>query len=124
MPVYVLLFNARTANEGIHTLRINDSSGIPQDVVLAFAAEEDATRFALLLEAQDFPEATVESIDLDEIRAFCDQAGYGVKEIPEGTLAVPPETNLDQTDWQPKGSVPEAPLSELDQIRQRLEKLL
>jgi hypothetical protein len=28
-----------------------------------FEAEDDATRFALMLEAQDFPEATVEAMD-------------------------------------------------------------
>ncbi|NCJ06918.1 DUF3110 domain-containing protein [Synechococcales cyanobacterium C] len=123
MPVYVLLFNARTANEGIHTLRINDANGLSQEVVLAFESEDDATRFGLLLEAQDFPEATVEPLDLEEVRAFCNEAGYVLQPVPEGTLVVPPGMNLDTTDWHSDAD-PRPPLSEMDQIRQRLEKLL
>ncbi|NES44991.1 MAG: DUF3110 domain-containing protein, partial [Moorea sp. SIO2C4] len=63
--VYVLLFNARTENEGIHTIQIGD-----KQTVLMFEKEDDATRFALLLEAQDFPTPTVEAIDLEEIEEF------------------------------------------------------
>lgn len=133
MMVYVLLFNARTENEGIHTLRAND-----QDVVLMFENEDDATRFGLMLEAQDFPEATVEAIDQSEVEEFCQSAGYGCKLVPEGSLAVPPEHNVDRTDWDPDqapGQRPEPAAketsedgelsqSELDRIRQQFEKLL
>gem|GEM_PF-3889562 len=48
--VYVLLFNARSENEGIHTLQIGD-----RNVVLMFESEDDAIRFGGMLEAQDFP---------------------------------------------------------------------
>ncbi len=58
MVVYVLLFNARTENEGIHTLHLEG-----QDIVLMFEHEDDAIRYALMLEAQDFPEATAEGMD-------------------------------------------------------------
>ena len=133
MEVFILLFNAQTDNEGIHTLKVSDPSnadGLPQDVVLAFEAEDDATRFALLLEAQDFPNATVEKIDLDEVEEFCQSANLDFQLVPEGTLAVPPETSVDKTDWQPDGKVddhdstqvPTTP--ELDQIRRQLENLL
>ena len=72
-------------NEGIHTLRTPD-----QDVVLMFENEDDATRFGLMLEAQDFPEATVEAIEQSEVEEFCEGAGYGYKLVPEGSLTVPP----------------------------------
>ena len=132
MVVYVLLFNARTENEGIHTLRADD-----QDVVLMFENEDDATRFGLMLEAQDFPEATVEAIEQEEVEEFCTGAGYGFKLVPAGSLAMPPEHNVDRTDWDPnrpadrpsqpaaeatdKGDLSQA---ELDRIRQQFEKLL
>jgi hypothetical protein len=133
MQVFILLFNARTDNEGIHTLKVSDpsdDSGLSRDVVLAFEAEDDATRFALLLEAQDFPDATVEKIDIEEIEGFCQSADLDFQLVPEGTLAVPPEISVEQTDWQPDGKVddqdsaqvPNTP--ELDRIRQQLEKLL
>jgi hypothetical protein len=129
MVVYVLLFNARTENEGIHTLSIDG-----QDLVLMFEHEDDATRYALLLEAQDFPEATVEGMDQADIEEFCDSAGYGYRLIPEGSLAVPPEQNLEQTTWNPDQPAPDGgnnseestgfSQAELDRMRQQLEKLL
>jgi hypothetical protein len=64
--VFILLFNAGTDNEGIHTIRIGD-----RNTVLMFESEDDATRFAVMLEAQDFPEATVEQMDAEEIEEFC-----------------------------------------------------
>ncbi|MEY3298485.1 MAG: hypothetical protein RLZZ597_1745 [Cyanobacteriota bacterium] len=128
MVVYVLLFNARTENEGIHTLRVEGG----QDVVLMFENEDDATRFALLLEAQDFPEATVEGMDQEDIEAFCDSAGYDCKLVPEGSLAIPPEGRVDELDWDPNapptpasdGDTPSLSQAELDRLRQQFENLL
>ncbi|MGB8701435.1 MAG: DUF3110 domain-containing protein [Thermosynechococcaceae cyanobacterium] len=131
MRVYVLLFNARTDNEGIHTIKLKQSDGDAdyQDVVLAFEQEDDATRFALLLEAQDFPEATVEAIDAEELEEFCESSGLVIQQVTAGMLAVPPDTNVDSTDWQPEGSpVTPAPdpseMLDLDAIKRRLENLL
>lgn len=133
MQVFILLFHARTDNEGIHTLKVNQPEaerGLSQDVVLVFEVEDDAVRYALLLEAQDFPAPTVESIDRSEIEEFCQSAGLTLRFVPEGTLEVPPEANLAETDWQPDAEaddqdstqVPATP--ELDQIRRQLEGLL
>ena len=126
MQVFVLLFNARQENEGIHTLKVGD-----RNTVLMFESEDDAMRFGLLLEAQDFPTATVESIDEQEVREFCESAGYDCQLVSEGMLAVPPESNVDQTDWSPEDptSAPAesgADLSsdEIERIRRRLAGLL
>ncbi|HEY9850579.1 MAG TPA: DUF3110 domain-containing protein [Leptolyngbyaceae cyanobacterium] len=124
MRVFVLLFNARTENEGIHTLKIGD-----RDKVLMFESEDDATRFCVQLEAQDFLSPSVEAIDDEEIKEFCQSADYDWELIPEGALALPPETNLDRTDWQPDREMAdrtesEMSDSELDRLRRRLEGLL
>ena len=128
MRVFVLLFNARTENEGIHTIQTGD-----RNKVLMFESEDDAARFALMLEAQDFPAPTVEAMDTEEIKDFCDSAGYDWEVVPEGALALPPEINIEQTDWQlddeDKPLVEEKPDSdmsdtELDSIKRRLEGLL
>jgi Protein of unknown function (DUF3110) len=125
MRVFVLLFNARTENEGIHTLKVDN-----RNVVLTFESEEDAIRYGLLLEAQDFASPTVEGFELEEIEEFCESSDYECKLVPEGTLAIPPESNIDQTDWQldAKSADPLEPAaladSELDEIRRRLEGLL
>jgi hypothetical protein len=128
MRVFVLLFNARTENEGIHTLKVGD-----RNLILMFESEDDATRYALLLEAQDFPTPTVEPIDHEEVEEYCRGAGYDFKLVPQGFipqsdtdrfLLVPPGQNLEATDWQPDVSKPSIPNDELDQIRRRLEGLL
>jgi hypothetical protein len=118
--VFVLLFNARTENEGIHTIRIGD-----RNKVLMFESEDDATRFGLLLEAQDFPEATVEAIGADEIEEFCRCNDYDLELIEPGRLEIPPETNVEETDWQEAADKPEEPeISDLERIRRQLEGLL
>lgn len=129
MQVFVLLYNPRTDSEGLHTIRQGN-----RDKVLMFESADDATRYALMLEAQDFPVPTVESIDDDEIKSFCRDAGYDFELIPEGVLEIPPEANL-EPEWQPdKSRETLSPSSttessefgsgELDAIRRRLEGLL
>ncbi|MBD2092894.1 DUF3110 domain-containing protein [Microcoleus sp. FACHB-1515] len=130
MRVYVLLFNARTDNEGIHSLHMND-----RDVVLMFESEDDATRFGLMLEAQDFPTPSVEAIDSEEIEEFCESAGFDCKLVPIGSLFMPPEATVEETDWQvdrpvnpetadSETEITELTSSELDRIRKQLEGLL
>ena len=129
MQVHVLLYNVGTANEGIHTIQVGE-----KDIVLMFESEDDATRYAILLEAQDFHTPSVETIESEEIEAFCSQAGYESKLITEGQLEIPPESNVTNTDWNEEGEyVPEQKTnsdsssmssSELDDIRRRLEGLL
>ncbi len=130
MRVFVLLFNARTENEGIHTLRMGD-----RNVVLMFESEDDAARYAMMLEAQDFGAPTPEGIDSEEVEEFCADAGYESQLVPEGALAIPPETNLEQPDWQPdkppetaasppEGRQQQMSETELERIRRQLEKLL
>jgi len=140
MQVYVLLFNTGTENEGIHTLKIQEGD---RNVVLMFESEDDATRYGLMLEAQDFPSPTVECFESEEIEEFCEGAHYECVLVPEGTLALPPETAVEKLDWNPeedgrfaKGESPcpappdaDSPLSslseaELERIRRQLEGLL
>jgi Protein of unknown function (DUF3110) len=137
MRVFVLLFNARTENEGIHTIQMGD-----RNKVLMFESEDDATRYALLLEAQDFPTPAVEVLDSEEIEEFCRSADYDWEIVKEGMFVIPPDKNVDNTDWKEDGeySDPEAETeveteietetdsqmsaSELEILRRRLEGLL
>ncbi|WP_031293978.1 DUF3110 domain-containing protein [Leptolyngbya sp. Heron Island J] len=132
MRVFVVLFNARTENEGIHSLKVGD-----RNIVLMFEDEDDATRFGGLLEAQDFPPCSVEGFESEEIEEFCRGAGYEAKHVETGTLVMPPEQNLEATDWDPAtrpeervtpteaaSSEQDMSQNELDRIRQQLEKLL
>jgi hypothetical protein len=115
MGVYVLIYNSGSDHEGIHSLKLNG-----EDTILLFEDEDDAVRFATLLEAQDFPVPTVERIDPEEMRWFCQENGFHCQVVPQGALMIPPPANLTETDWQP-----ETPAGDgLDEIRRRLERLL
>jgi hypothetical protein len=146
MRVFVLIFNARTDNEGIHSIRVADAEaalpGAVREKILMFESEDDATRYALLLEAQDFASPTVEAVNAEEIKEFCESANYDWEIVPEnGELTIPPEINVPETDWQPNASKqnndeesqrrnqaqseqPEFSDSEIDRIRRKLEGLL
>ncbi|MEO0947782.1 MAG: DUF3110 domain-containing protein [Cyanobacteria bacterium J06641_5] len=141
MRVYVLLIAADTDNQGIHTIK---EFGSGRHKVLMFECEDDATRYALLLEAQDFPTPTVESIDSEEVEAFCSDAGYETELVKEGMTAptVPPPTNTELDNWEQKVAPADAEAetgadesttdrdgsamsdTDLDDLRRRLEKLL
>lgn len=140
MAVHVLLFDAGSDNEGIHSLELNGST-----VVLLFEDKDDAERYAGLLEAQDFPLPTVEALDRSEMEAFCANAGYEARFVPAGflpqsaeerLLIAPPEKNMDVSNWQeqqmsdPSGEASADPEpmpsgdAELEAFRRRLEGLL
>ena len=126
MLVYILLFNAGTDNEGIHTVQMGD-----RNTILMFKEEDDALRYAGLLEAQDFPEAKVEAIDSEEVEQFCRQANYDPKIVEPGQLEIPPERNVEDFSWEEESQQQESasegksmPNDELDRIRRQLEGLL
>jgi hypothetical protein len=141
MPVHVLLFDAGSDAEGIHSLEVNGTT-----LVLLFEDPDDAERYAGLLEAQDFPVPSVEAIDRDEIELFCAQAGYQAQFVPAGflpqsaedrLLIAPPERNMDVANWKeelqeqavagssdPEPDGPDGANIELEAFRRRLEGLL
>ncbi|MFU8884398.1 MAG: DUF3110 domain-containing protein [Cyanobacteriota bacterium] len=138
MPVHVLLFDAGSDQEGIHSLEINGRT-----VVLLFENSDDAERYAGLLEAQDFPVPTVEPLDRVEMELFCSQAGYEARFVPAGftpqsqeerLLIAPPERNMDVSLWQesddpaaapqPGSDAETNPDPELEAFRRQLEGLL
>ena len=152
MRVHVLLFDAGTDSEGIHSLEIAGRT-----VVLLFENPDDAERYAGLLEAQDFPVPTVEALDREDVDLFCREAGYEARLIESGFVPsndeerlfmAPPQSNRDVSNWK-DDMVSDAPVSddgvseqqageparqgletepesnpELDELRLRLEGLL
>ena len=133
----MLLFDSGSEVEGIHTLELNGRT-----VVLMFEEVDDALRYAGLLAAQDFPEATPEAISREEIELFCGQAGYEAQSVPSGfmpgtaeerLMLAPPEQNLDTNEWREQQDQPQqAPAEtaqpavnpELEAFRRSLEGLL
>ncbi|MCP9809610.1 DUF3110 domain-containing protein [Cyanobium sp. HWJ4-Hawea] len=139
MAVFVLLFDAGSDQEGIHSLELNGRT-----VVLLFEERDDADRYAGLLEAQDFPVPTVEPLDREEMELFCSEAGYEARLVTKGflpetaedrLLIAPPERNMDVAKWQEENQLQETNQaqgldrqgeqdSELEAFRRKLEGLL
>ncbi|WP_017714678.1 DUF3110 domain-containing protein [Prochlorothrix hollandica] len=148
MQVFVLLYKIAPDQEGIHTLRMGD-----RNVVLIFEEEDDASRYAMLLEAQDFMLPDVECLDRQDVEDYCAESGYDYRLVPQGfipqndtdrLLLAPPEKNIDpdldalgeeNPSRRPGAGKPEADTTEasefsqfsqreLDSIRRRLEGLL
>jgi Protein of unknown function (DUF3110) len=125
MSVFVLLFNARTDNEGIYSTQVGD-----RNVILMFEQEDDAVRYADQLEAEDFPKPTVEGIDPEEIEEFCQDSDYDFILVTSEMLVTPPSLSIEETDWQPDRRKKSAPAQEsddsidLEAMRKRLERLL
>jgi hypothetical protein len=125
MPVHVLLFDAGSDDEGIHSIELGGRT-----VVLLFEDADDAERYAGLLEAQDFP--------LPDVELFCAQAGYEARFVPAGflpkseedrLLIAPPPQNLDVNHWKDADTAPSGEEAtkedpELEAFRRRLEGLL
>ena len=140
MRVFVLLFNARTENEGIHTIQTGDRNSSELTTQLTNLNSEIVQKTAELEQLNAQVKAlgeeellAVQAMDAEEIKDFCDSAGYDWEVVPEGALALPPEINIEQTDWQlddeDKPLVEEKSDSdmsdtELDSIKRRLEGLL
>tara|TARA_A100001388_G_C28646096_1_gene439568 strand:+ start:202 stop:582 length:381 start_codon:yes stop_codon:yes gene_type:complete len=126
MNIFVLLYNSGTDKEGIHSIELKGKT-----IVLMFEDKDDATRYCGLLEAQDFPLPTVESINIEDIKDFCIKLDYEfrlveknfVPKTPEDRLLIsPPQKNLEVEDW----NTSDDNLNDIDlnSIKENLEKLL
>lgn len=101
--VYVILFGVgKSETEGIYSLRaVTGNEGLPVDTIIAFESQEDAQRYAGLLEAAmlcHIPE--VSPIESKDLLDFCADSGYNCRLEPAGTLLIPPEYNVGMTDWE------------------------
>ena len=130
MFVYVLLYEAGTQSEGIHSLEIKEST-----VILMFQDRDDAERYCGLLEAQDFPTPTVEELTRFDIEAFCIEAGYEARFVKKGfipstdeerLMISPPLSNLEVGTWhnQEVKNDKRSSNDQLEDIKKRLENLL
>ena len=124
MNVFVLLYNPNTDNEGIHSIELKGRT-----IVLMFEEKDDAERYVGLLEAQDFPSPTVEMVNLEDIKEFCNRCDYETrivakdfvpKTLEDRLLLTPPQKNLGVDKWDDKKNNQK----NLDDIRENLEKLL
>ena len=86
----------------ILTVEGNETEGaysVPSDdgeqVLYLFEDEDDAIRYALLLEDQDYPEMHVIEIEDDVMVKTCEIHDYKYTIITKNDLVIPPETAHD-----------------------------
>ena len=96
-----------------------------------FEDKDDAERYCGLLEAQDFPLPSVEIINIDEIRDFCNKLDYESKLVEKNfvpksaedrLLISPPQKNLEVENWNQEETKHNN--IDLNSIKENLEKLL
>ena len=126
MNVFVLLYNFGTEKEGIHSIELKGRT-----IVLMFEDKDDAERYCGLLEAQDFPLPSVELINIDEVRDFCNKLDYESKLVEKNfipksaedrLLISPPQKNLEVENWSHEETNDNN--IDLNSIKENLEKLL
>ena len=130
MLVHVLLYEAGTESEGIHSLELKGTT-----VILMFQDRDDAERYCGLLEAQDFPTPSIEELKKVDIETFCVEAGYEARFVEKGfipstdeerLMISPPLSNLEVGNWTNKDNINNQLSSndQLEDIKRRLENLL
>jgi CHAT domain-containing protein len=87
--VYVLLYNAGTDNEGIHTI-----SHQKRHTILLFESSADATNFAQNLREQNLAVPSVETTETETIMSFCKKNDYDWEFVPEGANRTPPRESV------------------------------
>ena len=87
---WVLLFNPGQHDEGVYTLQCKSD---PKTYMVAFECNEEADRFAWLLQAEGFDLARPTPWESTRVVSFCDAAGFEVSYVPQGTLFTPPSEN-------------------------------
>jgi len=64
-----------------------------EDILYLFEDEDDAMRYAMMLEENDSPEMHVIEIDDDLMIKTCDIHGYRYTIITPNDIVIPPSTN-------------------------------
>ena len=78
-------------NEGAYSVKNEEG----EHVLYLFEQEDDATRYALQLEDQEYPEMHVIEVDPEMMIGVCEENGYGYSVITPNDIVIPPTTKND-----------------------------
>lgn len=67
---------------------ITDDYGVK--TLMMFMEEDDASRYAMMLEAEDFPEMVPVCIDLEHMISVCENTGNSYTIVTPDELVIPP----------------------------------
>ena len=90
--MYILTVTGKES-EGAYSV-INDDG---DKILYIFEQEDDAIRFAMMLEDQDYPEMHVLEVDDRVVIATCENHGYNYAVITPNVIVVPPPVKVDDS---------------------------
>lgn len=88
--MFILTINGRE-KDGAYA--VSDDSG--EQVLYLFEEEDDAVRYAIMLEEDGYPEMHVIEIEDDIMIKTCELHGYQYTIITSDDIVIPPETDYD-----------------------------
>ena len=86
--MYILCLKGKE-NEGAYAI----SNSNDERILLIFSDEEDAERFAGLLEADDFPPLVTVEVDSESMIEMCENSVYHYTVVSPDELIIPPSHN-------------------------------
>ena len=86
-----ILTVAGKENEGAYSVK--DLEG--NQILYLFEEEDDATRFAMMLEEEDYPEMNVIEVDDEVMIKTCEHHDYNYTVITENDIVIPPSSKHD-----------------------------
>jgi hypothetical protein len=84
--MFILTIDGRET-EGAYAVLDEDGDHI----LYLFEEEDDATRFAMMLEEQNFPEMNIIEVDDDLMLKTCEMQNYQYTIITKNDIVIPPE---------------------------------
>jgi hypothetical protein len=88
--VYILTINGRET-EGAYSVVDDDG----EHILYLFEEEDDAVRYALLLEEDGYPEMHVIEVEDEIMLKACEMHGYEYTLITPNDIVIPPNTDYD-----------------------------
>ena len=88
--MFILTLNGKE-NEGAYSVKNEEG----EHVLYLFEQEDDATRYAMQLEDNDYPEMHVIEVDPEMMIGVCEENGYGYSVITPYDIVIPPTTKND-----------------------------
>jgi len=88
--MFILTINGRE-KEGAYS--VTDDDG--EQILYLFEEEDDATRYAMMLEEEGYPEMHVIEIEDEIMLKTCKIHGYQYTVITPNDIVIPPETDHD-----------------------------
>ena len=88
--MFILTIHGRE-EEGAYSVKDDDG----EQILYLFEEEDDATRYAMMLEEDGYPEMHIIEIDDEVMLTTCNIHGYQYSIITPNDIVIPPDTDHD-----------------------------